>query len=327
MGKDRLLKGIIGLQAVCMIVLAVVVVATVLPLGGPGENAGSPDRDGGGTSSGPAGSGADGGGKVVAATVGGKPITKAELQERLARQYGDEVLRTMMVRAAIDLESAALNLSVTDEDIDADLADQMEGYESEAAFYEAMKSQLGLDRDDVRTDAKYRLLLEQIATRNIVVTDEEVDDYLSEHADEYAPRTWLHLRWILTASSKDAEAVLDKLANGEDFGVLALTYSTDEATSGNGGDLGEVDSEDAFLDPSIITAAGKLETGDYAGPITTAGGAAVIQLIERRTAEETDHSRLRNQIRRMLALNLAEPLTDVENKLLLKYEARKSGPQ
>lgn len=325
MGKDRLLKGIIGLQAVCMIVLAVVVVATVLPLGGRGDGK-PPKREGEGTP-GLAGNGSDAGGLAAIATVGGKPITMKELQERLYRQYGDEVLRTMMVRTAIDLESAAANISVTDEEIEADLAEQMESYGGEEAFYDAMKSQLGLGRDDVREDAKYRLLLEKIATRGITVSDKEVDDYLAEHAEEYAPSTRLHLRWIVTESGKDAETVLDKLENGEDFGELARTYSIDAATSASGGDLGEIDEEDGFLDPSILRVAHDLEPGDYAGPIATAEGPAVIQLIGKSTVEQADHSTLRDRVRRTIALGMARPLTDVENELLAKYDARKSGFQ
>ena len=72
-----------------------------------------------------------------------------------------------MVHKAIDLEAAASELSISAEEQSRELEKMIEGYESESRYYEVMQEQLGMSKEQVLEDLRYRLLLEKIVVRSI----------------------------------------------------------------------------------------------------------------------------------------------------------------
>ncbi|GFN33810.1 peptidylprolyl isomerase [Paenibacillus xylaniclasticus] len=301
MKKDRMLRALVALQAVCMIVLSVVVTNHFAPfLRTKGPN---------------------GGGQAVVGIIGEHSITERELLAELRSRYGEAMLRTMMLHEAAKLEAEKYGIKVTPEELAAELNRIIEGYSSEDEYYEQMKEQLGLSREDVQEDAHYRLLLERIATREIQVSESQIDDYIEEHASEFEGETELRLRWILTSSYAQAEEIRRKLEDGEDFGDLAAIYSIDAFTSSNGGDLGIIEEDDPFVEAALLDAARGLAVGETTGPVETEGGYALIRLDERRVHDGLIGDALRQEVRRMVALEMARPLQEVEDQLLKEYHA------
>ncbi|HTG70819.1 MAG TPA: peptidylprolyl isomerase [Candidatus Udaeobacter sp.] len=330
MRKYEVLRAVVILQAVCMVVLTVVVVVKVWPGDDqqldkrPLTNVGSGDVNPSKPGQTPV---VDSPGQTdqrrIIAKVGAEEIALADLEEELHKQYGEAVLRTLMVHKAIDLEAEASELSVSAEEQSRELEKMVEGYDSETRFYEVMKEQLGMTKEQVLEDLRYRLLLEKIVTRSIYVSDEEVDRYIEDHPDEFEPRMQLHLQWIKTETLKEANAVLAQLTDGEDFAVLARTYSIDSFTADLGGDLGLIDSDDPFYNREMLNTASRLQVAEMAGPIEVDGGYAVIRLIERQMTTNLTGRMLHDSVRKQLALERAESLTEMEDELLDKYEAVK----
>lgn len=322
MKKIGVLKTVVVLQAVCMIVLSVVIVIKMSPFSNLSpdreSNSGTEQTDNSGDVPG------QGAANGIAASVGGQPITKDELEQELYYQYGDAVLRTMMVHKAIDLEAKAQQLEVSADEQERELAATVEGYESEEDFYKVMKEQLGMSEADVLKDLKYRLLLEKIAVLTVQLSDKDVADYIDEHPEQFAARLQLHLEWIVTDTYKDASGVLDLLANGEDFAQMAKVYSVDSFTAEDGGDLGLIDSDDPFYDAEMLDTASRLQPGEMAGPMQVDGGYALIRLVERQKTSAMTGHRLDDTARKQLALSRAKPLQEIEDELLAKYEAAKT---
>lgn len=329
MRKYEMLRAVVILQAVCMVVLTVVVVIKVWPGNErqpdqqPQTNVGSEDD-----LADPGKPGADSSemadGRRVVARVGKVMITAAELKSELQKQYGEAVLRTLMVHKAIDLEAAASGLSISAEEQSQELKKLSEGYESESRYYEVMQEQLGMNKEQVQEDLRYRLLLEEITVRSVDVSDDEVDRYIAEHPEEFEARTQLHLQWIMTETSREANTVLGLLADGEDFAELARTYSIDAFTADAGGDIGLIDEDDPFYDRDMLDTASRLQIAEMAGPLKVDGGFAVIRLIERQMTTNLTGSRLHEAVRKQLALERADSLTEIEDKLLIKYDAMKT---
>jgi len=308
MRKEQVLKSVVVIQALCFIVLTVVVVTHVWT---SSEGTVPPDND------------KDSGGESgIAATVGGEPIREADFQKELRKQYGESVLRTMMVHAAIRLESAANNISVSGDELDDELDFMMAGYMDEEHYYAAMKSQLGLTPQYIREDTEYRLLLEKIAIRSIQVSEHEVDAYLADNPDLFKPLVTYRLAWIVVSSKREANAILKKLTAGADFELMARTYSKDEDTAESGGDLGVYDADDPFFEREVLEAAGELDVGDITGPVSVTGGQAVIRLLEKKETRQMDKEKQRTTARRQLALTKAASLQVIEDELLSKYEAQ-----
>ncbi|MBB3114141.1 foldase protein PrsA [Paenibacillus phyllosphaerae] len=311
MGKDRVLRRIVLLQAVCMIVLTVVVVAQVFRPGG-NENG---DREEDSADSPSEAS------QQIAATIGGESITTKELMEQLREQYGDTVLQALLSSAAVRMEAEALGLQVTPEELDHELQSMMAGYEDEEHYYAQMKEALGLSPEAIRRDTEHKLLLEKITIHDVQVSDEEINAYIEANQVLFEPAVSYRLAWIVTGSEEEADEVLDQLAQGADFAELARAYSIDSDTADSGGVLGLIDQYDPYFEQEVLAAAAELHFGEITGPIPALDGQAVIKLIERIESTPMSEALIRETARKEVALSKAESLRDVEERLLTKYEA------
>jgi hypothetical protein len=98
---------------------------------------------------------------------------------------------------------------------------------------------------------------------------------------ERARFTLVHAAHIQLATQQDAERVAAQVTP-ENFAALAKKYSTEQATSGKGGDLGTVPIGRLPADFAKATLA--LQPGQVSAPIQTISGWEIIKLISLRTA-------------------------------------------
>ncbi len=213
-------------------------------------------------------------GEEVVASVDGKDFTANDLYEELKDQGGSTVLVNMIDTFIVNKEIE------TDDDAETYADSQYESYQSS---YESN----GQNFEDVLTSAGYKdaddfkdaLIVEykkQKITENYVkanLTDAEIQSYyddnifgdiegahilISPETDD--DMTDEEIEEAEEKAKKEAEDIIKKLDDGEDFEDLAKEYSDDEGTASNGGKLtityGEV--VDEFWD-----AASKLEDGKY----------------------------------------------------------------
>lgn len=257
----------------------------------------------------------------VVAKVGEVSITREQLTDRVTAQYGKQILRELMLAEAVEQEAQSLNLTVTEAELEQELLDMRQGYDSEEQFYAAMRDQLGMSPDDVRKDARYRLLTEKLSVRDVVVTEEEIDRYVEDHKELTAPRHYYDIAQIVVEDEETARQLLSQLEGGAAFGAVAERYSLDEFTAENGGELGWVDEQDPFTDPEILGHAASMDVGEITGPIQTAGGYVIISLNGFREEQPRETAEIRKAARRELALGKAEPMKALEQSLLEKYHA------
>lgn len=309
------MKAVVILQAICLIALTGAVLIKMWPQAfGRGTDPAPTTQDGEGPD-------AMQPGDEVIASVGGVPITKRQLTEELYAHYGDAVLRTLMLRQAMVLEASSQNIQITQEDMDRELASSAAGYESEERFLAFMEEQLGLSKEQLLEEIRYKLLLESITAATVTVTDEDAAAYIENHPEQFAPKREYHLRWIVTETRKQGESIMGKLVDGETFEELAQAYSLDEFTRHTGGDLGYIDAGDPFYDGAMLAEAGMIEIGETAGPIEMESGYAVIQLMGTKSTEGLSGGLLLEQVKKQLALEKAKPMAEMEADLLLRYGA------
>ncbi len=258
----------------------------------------------------------------VIAKVGAASITRDQLADRLTEQYGKQMLRELMLAEAVEQEAESLELTVTEAELEQELLDMRQGYDSEEQFYEAMREQLGMSRDDLRKEARYRLLTEKLSVRNVVVTEEEIDRYIADHPELTTARRYYNISQIVVEDEETARQLLSQLEGGAAFGAVAERYSIDEFTGENGGELGWVDDQDPFTDPEILKQAAKMEVGQITGPIETASGYVILALNGYRVEEPRGAEEIRKAVRREVALGKAEPMKLLEQSLLEKYHAQ-----
>jgi foldase protein PrsA len=256
----------------------------------------------------------------VVATIGEVSLSRDQLMQRLLSDYGAQTLRSMMLTEAVKKEAESLRIEVSEEELEQELTLMRQGYEDEDQYYAAMQEQLGMNREELREDTRYRLLLEKLSIRNVVVTDFEIDQYLEEHQEELQPKKQYQLSQIVVTKKEEAEKLLDQLVEGAEFSTLAKQYSEDDFTADSGGDLGWVEDHDPFEDPGVLEAAASLQVGGISGPIKTEQGYTLIQLNGRNTTNAKSEEAVRMEVRRQLALGKADSMSDMEQALLKKYQ-------
>lgn len=216
----------------------------------------------------------------VVATVNGQPITRGAYERALqrARQYHAnpddptlpaQILEMLIEQAVINQSAAELNVSVSDAEVQAEIAKLKESLQS------AEEWQAWLDVN-LFTEAE---MIE--AAREQILTTRVREAVIAQEAAATGSGTVQHVRarHILVGTQAEADALLERLQAGEDFAALAATYSRDVTTKDSGGDLGFFIRTD-LTTPELAEAAFSLQPGAVGGPVQTALGFHVIQTIE-----------------------------------------------
>ncbi|WP_195576888.1 peptidylprolyl isomerase [Paenibacillus sp. 1001270B_150601_E10] len=256
------------------------------------------------------------------ASIGSKLITREEWIAELERQYGSLVLDRMLSNKAVQLEASALGIEVDPDEVDAELRRQMVGYDSVESYYQAMQDQLGMDAEQIYRETKQHLLLEKVASYPFHYTDEEVDEYVARHAEDYEPYLSYNLSHIVVKDLKQAEEVLQALQDDESFEDVAKETSQDSFSSDQGGSIGWIEDGDPFIEANELMAARSLSVGQWSTPVKVKQGYAIVMLSGRKQTPPEDSESIRSRARRDMALADIGSLNQVEQLLREKYEAR-----
>ena len=185
---------------------------------------------------------------------------------------------------------ARLPLGVDQELIDAQRTQLIENWVQEELLYqEALRRRLDQDarihallvqaRRDLLTAA---LLDEEFADQEIHIDEASIQAYYQDHAGEFQrPLPEIHIRHILLASRRDANAKRQALQRGESFEDLARKYSLDPDSRLKGGDLGYFSEAQ---DPILWEACQSLPLHRISKPIRTEYGYHLIQVLDRQEA-------------------------------------------
>lgn len=217
------------------------------------------------------------------ASVNGEEITEAELNETLTAQYGTEVLTTLISNKIIKLEAEKLDVSVTNDEIEAEYAEYADTYGGEDALLE-MVSSYNMDLDDIKEDIENYLLTLKVMEDYVGITDEELQTYFEDNKATYGQAAQVEASHILVDDKATAEEVIKKLNAGEDFAELAAEYSTDTATKDDGGNLGYFGKGE--MEEAFENAAFAMDIDAISEPIETEYGFHVIKVTGKKEEKE-----------------------------------------
>lgn len=227
------------------------------------------------------------------AKVDGEKILQTELDEALRDQYGAAVLDTLITNKIVELEAKKQNITVSDEDIQAEYDELVESYggeESIQAVYEAN----GLTEEAVKENIRTYQLTKNVIAASLDITDEEIEQYFEDNKDLYGQEEQVIASHILLEDEDTAKEVLAKVKAGEDFAELAKEYSTDTATKEDGGDLGYISRNQ--MDEAFEEAAFALEKGAVSDVVQTSDGYEIIKVTNRVPAEEAVFEDVKDEV-------------------------------
>ncbi|MFP5227135.1 MAG: SurA N-terminal domain-containing protein [Acidobacteriota bacterium] len=284
------------------------------------------------------------------AMVNGKPILQSEVETIYQNNLGEshqtpskvqaQITRLNIVRQLIDEEivmqrAAKQNLVATDEEV-TDRLNEIKAPFTQEEFQKRLDSQHmtleDLKREIRRNRTEEKLFNKEITSR-INITDADISSYYNEHkADFNLIEPNYHLAQIIVTSApmppqqvgnlqnskamNDAQAkqkiemLHNRLQSGEDFAALAMNFSENPNTAGNGGDMGFVSESQLHGDAAVYAAISKLKPGQITDILPVFGapgskqpvGYAIYKLIDREVAgqRQLNDPRVQQAIRQQL---------------------------
>lgn len=228
---------------------------------------------------------------TVVATVGGEPITEADLAfaaedigQQLSQIPQDQV-RAVLLAQMIDLKLMAQGGHA------ANLEDN--------ALFKARLSYLQ-DRALRRAFTKIKV--------SDAITPDEIKAAYDEQVAAMPNVEEVHARHILVSTEDDAKAIKTQLDGGADFAQLAKDKSIEPGAKDSGGDLGYF-TADKMVKP-FADAAFALKVNEISQPIQTQFGWHIIQVLDRRPSAKPTLEELTQQIGQQLYIEKYRALFD-----------------
>lgn len=240
---------------------------------------------------------------AVVATVDGDPIAKSAVLLRLnttnagsCRQALDEAVRSALVRRHAETYRLELDASAVRRAVDEFRKD----FPSDEKFSEflAERNASEADLDWLIEDRQWLRMVEERQIRSWVFADDLQEEYFAQHRSELA-KDRAKVRHILVKTREEAERIRREMATRDrTLADLAGTYSLDEKTRDQGGDLGWI--ERGAMPPSFDKAVYSLGFGTVSAPVQTPLGWHLIRVEDRKPAADQTLEDHRPRVIRLL---------------------------
>jgi len=224
--------------------------------------------------------------RLILATSGIRPT-----KENLAR-LRTQVLETLITEKLQLQEARRLNITVSESRIDAAIASIEQRNNIPKGQLVRILRLRGVSittlRDQVRAAIAWATVVGRQIRQNVSISDADVTAELTR-LSAYKNQTQYRLREIYLPASNSQQArtaiatsnrLIQQIRLGANFGALARQFSQ-SGTASVGGDMGVL--LEGQLEPSVRAAIARLRPGQVIGPVRSAGGYYIFQLVARET--------------------------------------------
>jgi peptidyl-prolyl cis-trans isomerase SurA len=257
---------------------------------------------------------------AVVAVVGKYPIFRSSIDGQIALYQlqrnvtqlpsGElEQLREQFLQSEIDQKVLLVraeqdSLTVTEEEIDERINEQIKVYERQAGSLEVLEKQLGKSVQELKSSPDFRdrareaILIEKLRYSKFTgaqdISRHDVETFYNLYRDSLPSigdqvELASIIKYIKPQADQEkrvkdfAKKLIDSLRNGADFTTFAARYSQ-HSTASSGGDLGGPYPRGTFV-PEFEAAAFKLKPGEISDVVQTEQGYHIIKLLDRKGEE------------------------------------------
>ena len=245
----------------------------------------------------------------IAAVVGGSIILQSDIELKYATYLAQgnppdpsvkcQIAQNFISQKLLAAQAIIDSIDVKDDEVDNDIDRRMRSMIQRAGGEDRLETFLGRSiiqyKDEIRPDIKEGLVAQKMQakiTADINTTPEDVKQFFGKFPKDSLPTFnkevevgEIQFNPKLTEAEKavykeKAQALLDRIKKGEDFGALARLYSQDPGSAIQGGDLGFADRTSYAKE--FTAWAFRLKAGEYSPVFETEFGFHFLQVIERR---------------------------------------------
>jgi len=245
-------------------------------------------------------------GKGAVAVVNGRKITEEEFHKRLETMEGGRMLYDMIAREILTEEAAKAGIQVSAKQVDEEVAKLAGEFASREEFVSYLQRR-GQTPEQFRDERAFAIMLEGLATRDVTVTDEDVEEHFAANREQYDRPAQYRVSEIVVETQEAATELRRQLNDARaSFDALARELST-APTSAAGGAVGSRPLN-AYPDEWQSVLRG-MKVGDSSEPLETARGWEIIKLLELspRRAASLDDPGTREAVYQMVRMQRAKP--------------------
>jgi peptidyl-prolyl cis-trans isomerase SurA len=263
----------------------------------------------------------------VAAEVNNRSITIAELDKVYQSQYPEPIAESnedQVLAQRLDLlsrlitteimwqQAEKLGITATDVDIDTEVNKSRAPYTKDEFDKKLAERHMTMDdlRAQLRRDLTVSKLINHEITSHISITDADVAKFYNANKAMFNPaEPTVHMAQILVTPQPDANVrnlknskaqnpneakakiqdIMRRLQQGDDFNMLAQSYSEDANTAPNGGDMGFVpEASLEKLPPDVRKMIDSIQPGSISPIIPMGDGLHIIKVFEREPAGQRE---------------------------------------
>jgi foldase protein PrsA len=238
-------------------------------------------------------------GSEVVATVGDDSVTREEWLYSLEQKYGEQELKQLINQKVIGKVAKKYDISVSDKEVDQE-------YDLIRSVYNSFDEEYTDDGETVKVQIKSDLLLEELLTKDVEVSEEEMKTFYKQNEEMYSIPKMYHLKQIKVSDESQAGQVIKELKNGSSFDVLAMERSTDGQSAHLGGEIGYIPADGELLTPDAAKEIDSLKEGEWSQPVKFESDYVIYLLEDVMKERKYSYDEVKSQIRRQLAIEQVE---------------------
>jgi parvulin-like peptidyl-prolyl isomerase len=125
---------------------------------------------------------------LVIAWVDKSPVTVVEYYNTLSKRYGKDVSEELIVQKLLESESKSKGIAVSDQELDTEIK-KIEEQQGGADKLQQILQAQNISQDEFERLVKLQLMRTKLFADGANVTDQDVDLYIEENKDAFAPTT------------------------------------------------------------------------------------------------------------------------------------------
>lgn len=277
----------------------------------------------------------------VVVSVGSNKMTTQDLSKTLASrlknldalsakdpkvlsQFKEKIVSDFIVESLMLLWFEEKNLSVSSQEVDAEVKRLVGGYPDDASFREALSEEamtFSQWRNKLETSLKRKKVFELLTSQMPTPTDSELESYFQSNKIRFMVKDAVSVSHIVVADENQAEIVF-KLAKSQKFPELIKKFSMASDVA-FGGVYGWIERESM---PAEFDRLFKSRIGEVTGPYRLSDGYHIFKTEQRRTARARLFAESKEQVRNeVLALRETARFSAWLDEQIKRYKVYKNA--
>lgn len=203
-----------------------------------------------------------------------------------------------------------------------EIADELEFRKKLRPNFVIELTSLGQTLEDIREALSLDLAKENLVTKDVTVTSEEVDKFIKDNPKEFTSPASVKMLGILVTTDADKAKVDNDLGSGQSFSSVAVRYSKFPNAAQTAGDVGE--RALAQLPAELKKAVDATQVGRSTSWVKLQEGWAKFYINEKKPEKPMSLDQAQKELlRRRLAVQRGSAALDLDKRLVEKLKASK----